>query len=338
MAAFAVCQQSLRRLASDLLPLSALPCVVATANSVLTGGLDSAALAAGMDSGYGAAAEGILSPRDQQQQRPMRHSDTAAAAGQQSGGYADVGAGGDLNGELSRGAVGISAAGGGGSSFKAGTYDAAAQQQVVHTYQAYEDRPAVAKASYMSQAGQEVLGLDDDALIRADPSTVSAAALFGARGTSTAGGAGSSKLSMGGAGAAAAVSAASAARDYGGGSVGSGHTGGGACCTAPAPAGWPGDLPPPEPLTASSSSDAAPVIEVAGEFVAAAFFSRNWQLRDAAAAWLADLVGNGRLSGGPGAEHRELAKGLVRLAVRGLKDKVPQVYSSCLGLLQVGGR
>jgi centrosomal protein CEP104 len=78
------------------------------------------------------------------------------------------------------------------------------------------------------------------------------------------------------------------------------------------------------------------VIEVAGEFVAAAFFSRNWQLRDAAAAWLADLVGNGRLSGGPGAERRELAKGLVRLAVRGLKDKVPQVYSSCLGLLQVG--
>jgi hypothetical protein len=77
------------------------------------------------------------------------------------------------------------------------------------------------------------------------------------------------------------------------------------------------------------------VIEVAGEFVAAAFFSRNWQLRDAAAAWLADLVGNGRLSGGPGGERRELAKGLVRLAVRGLKDKVPQVYSSCLGLLQV---
>jgi centrosomal protein CEP104 len=77
------------------------------------------------------------------------------------------------------------------------------------------------------------------------------------------------------------------------------------------------------------------VVEVAGEFVAAAFFSRNWQLRDAAAAWLADLVSNGRLSGGPGAERRELAKGLVRLAVRGLKDKVPQVYSSCLGLLQV---
>lgn len=32
------------------------------------------------------------------------------------------------------------------------------------------------------------------------------------------------------------------------------------------------------------------------------------------------------------------ARGLVRLAVKGLKDKVPQVYSSCLGLFQVGGR
>ncbi|KAF6260813.1 flagellar associated protein [Scenedesmus sp. NREL 46B-D3] len=209
------------------------------------------------------------------------------------------------------------------------------RQQVVHTYQAYEDRPAVAKASYMSQARQEVLGLDDDALIRADPATVSAAALFGARGASTAGTSGGSRRSMGGAGAAAAASAAaSAGRDYDGGGGSSGQSAGSACCTAPAPAGWPGDLPTPEPLTASSCSDAAPVAEVAGEFVAAAFFSRNWQLRDAAAAWLADLVGNGRLNGGPGAERRELAKGLVRLAVRGLKDKVPQVYCSCLGLLQ----
>ncbi|WIA42558.1 hypothetical protein OEZ86_008540 [Tetradesmus obliquus] len=304
------------------------------AGAASPGGLDGAALpGAGMDGGYGAAAESMLSPRDQQQQqRPMRYSDTAAAAGQQLSGYTDAGAA-DINGEVSRGALGIGAPGSGASSFKAGTYDAAGQQQVVHTYQAYEDRPAVAKASYMSQGGQEMMGLDDDALIRADPSTVSAAALFGARGASTAGG-GSSKLSMGGAGAAAAASAAAAAgRDFGGGGS-SGQTGGGASCSAPAPTGWPGDLPPPEPLTASSSSDAAPVTEVAGEFVAAAFFSRNWQLRDAAAAWLADLVSNGRLSGGPGAERRELAKGLVRLAVRGLKDKVPQVYSSCLGLLQ----
>ena len=76
------------------------------------------------------------------------------------------------------------------------------------------------------------------------------------------------------------------------------------------------------------------MVEVAGEFVAAAYFSRNWQLRDAAAAWLGDLVANGRLSG---ADKRETAKGLVRLAVKGLKDKVPQVYSSSLGLLQVSG-
>jgi hypothetical protein len=46
-----------------------------------------------------------------------------------------------------------------------------------------------------------------------------------------------------------------------------------------------------------------------GEFVASAFFSRNWQLRDAAAGWLADLVTNGRLAGGASSgEKREVAR------------------------------
>lgn len=265
---------------------------------------------------YGAAADGINSPDNpagMQQQTSMRYSDAASAGGQLDGA--------DGTAEVSRGM------GTGGGSFKgSGLYDPTSAMPVVHTYQAYEDRPAVAKASYLGAAG-DGLGMDDDALIKADPSQVSAAAMFAGRGGSSAGG---------------ALSSAKAAALYSGGAAGSmpGDAGipagsgalGGTSCAAPAPAGWPGDLPPPEALSGASAKDADPVVEVAGEFVAAAYFSRNWQLRDAAAAWLGDLVANGRLNGG---DTRETAKGLVRLAVKGLKDKVPQVYSSSLGLLQV---
>lgn len=273
-------------------------CDVIAATGVAAAGLDAAAASpAAAAAVYGEAPEGLLSPQEQQamQQQPMRCSDTAAAVGSQQNSYGDSPA--DITAEMSRAAMGAV----GGSSFKgSSTYDAAAGgvPPVVHTYQAYEDRPAVAKASYMGPAGNEVLGMDDDALIRADPSTVSAAALFGARGSSSAGvpvlgGGGVAKHSVGG--------GAAAGRDYDGSGLAGGAAAGalaGAACSAAAPAGWPGDLPPPEPLTSSSASDAAPVVEVAGEFVAAAFFSRNWQLRDAAAAWLADLVANGRLGGG----------------------------------------
>lgn len=223
----------------------------------------------------------------------------------------------------------------------------AGQHNAVHTYQAYEDRPAVAKASFAGKTGSpgseveaetSLQDLDDEALIRADPSRVSAAAMFGTGGGRSSGtskkalghaaaGGGAARSSGAGPGSLAAAAAAVPAAGGRGAQE----------CGAEPPDGWPSDLPPPEPLAAVSATDAGPVIDVAGEFVAAAFFSRSWQLRDAAAAWLADLTGNGRLSGG-NPERRELARGLVRLAVKGLKDKVPQVYSSCLSLLQVGGR
>lgn len=218
------------------------------------------------------------------------------------------------------------------------------QYSSLHTYQAYEDRPAVAKGSYAGRPGSAgsdggaaeggLQDMDDESLIKADPSRVSAAAMFGGpSGTRSSGvskkslgpgvGAGAGRGAAAGPGSLAAASgmpaAASAAAD---------------ACGAEPPAGWPSDLPPPEPLAAVSATEAGPVTDVAGEFVAAAFFSRSWQLRDAAAAWLADLTSNGRLSGG-GPERKDLARGLVRLAVKGLKDKVPQVYSSSLSLLQV---
>ncbi|KAF8056211.1 CEP104 [Scenedesmus sp. PABB004] len=292
--------------------------------------LDSDGGAAG-GSGGGYAHEPSASPGD----GGPRYSDGAAAAAppQGRGSYADSAGGGDAPLGEPLGGRAAPPSGGGGSFRAGGGYDGA-PGGVVHTYQAYEDRPAVAKAAYLGQG--EGLGMDDETLIRADPSTVSAAALFGARGGSSAGGFGGGAPSAGGGGAGGGgggfPGGGGGARAPGGG--GGSSAGGGPTCGAPAPGGWPGDLPPPEALSPSAASDAAPVLEVAGEYVAAAFFSRNWQLRDAAAAWLADLVGNGRLAGGPSGERRDLARGLVRLAVRGLRDKVPQVYSSCLGLLQ----
>jgi centrosomal protein CEP104 len=279
--------------------------------------------------------------RQQQRQHQQRqHSQRLAGEGSEGpegllaqGSQADAAAGADYDAD-----AGLHT---GGSS---GGY--ADQYSAVHTYQAYEDRPAVAKGAYAGRPGsaggedggadEGVADLDDENLIKADPSRVSAAAMFGGHGgarssgvskkalASHAGGSGGARGGVGGPGSLAAAAgtpaAAHAAADV---------------CGAEPPDGWPSDLPAPEPLAAAvSASDAGPVIDVAGEFVAAAFFSRSWQLRDAAAAWLADLTSNGRLSGGA-PERRELARGLVRLAVKGLKDKVPQVYSSSLSLLQV---
>ncbi len=64
----------------------------------------------------------------------------------------------------------------------------------------------------------------------------------------------------------------------------------------PAPAGWPADLPPPEPLTAATSKEAGPIEELAGEFCARAAYSKNWQLREAAVTWLMGQVKDGAVS------------------------------------------
>jgi centrosomal protein CEP104 len=225
--------------------------------------------------------------------------------------------------------------------YSGGGYDD--QYSALHTYQAYEDRPAVAKASYAgrpasagSDGGAEggLQDMDDESLIKADPSRVSAAAMFGGPGATRSSGVSKKSLGpAGGAGGGRGAAAGPGSLAAASGMPAAASTAADACGAEP-PDGWPSDLPPPEPLAAVSATEAGPVTDVAGEFVAAAFFSRSWQLRDAAAAWLADLTSNGRLSGG-GPERKELVRGLVRLAVKGLKDKVPQVYSSSLSLLQV---
>ncbi|GLC37245.1 hypothetical protein PLESTB_001144100 [Pleodorina starrii] len=96
----------------------------------------------------------------------------------------------------------------------------------------------------------------------------------------------------------------------------------------PAPPGWPGDLPSPEPVPGPVAKEAEALEDLAGEYVARAFFSKNWQLRDAAVVWLAKEVSSGGFEG-----KRDAFRTLVRLAVRGMKDKVANVYLSCLALL-----
>lgn len=151
--------------------------------------------------------------------------------------------------------------------------------------------------------------------------------------------------------------------------------------------GWPADLPPPETLAGANVKDAEGLAELAGDYAAAAAFSRNWQLRDAAlqhATQVGGGDGDGRRAGrcwrsvsararararrGAGRRPEErrgeqhmtmgsgaaaapgcaqlvksgqaggAARGLVRLAVRALKDKVPNVFAAALTLYQVGRR
>lgn len=49
-----------------------------------------------------------------------------------------------------------------------------------------------------------------------------------------------------------------------------------------APKGFPADLPVPEQLKSADVKDAQPVIDLVGDYVARAMFSKTWQLREAA--------------------------------------------------------
>jgi hypothetical protein len=50
----------------------------------------------------------------------------------------------------------------------------------------------------------------------------------------------------------------------------------------PAPEGFPGDLPPPEPLLVADAKDASDLSGVLQEYLIRCLFSKNWQLREAA--------------------------------------------------------
>ncbi len=52
--------------------------------------------------------------------------------------------------------------------------------------------------------------------------------------------------------------------------------------TGRAPPGWPGDLAPPEAMSAADAKDASELAGVLEEYVLRCLFSKNWQLREAA--------------------------------------------------------
>ena len=57
------------------------------------------------------------------------------------------------------------------------------------------------------------------------------------------------------------------------------------------PEGWPGGLPLPEPLSAADAKEADDISELLGPYVAAALYSRHWQLREAALQQLVAFLG-----------------------------------------------
>ncbi|MEW5298759.1 MAG: hypothetical protein WDW36_001843 [Sanguina aurantia] len=89
----------------------------------------------------------------------------------------------------------------------------------------------------------------------------------------------------------------------------------------PPPRGWPADLPPPEPLASAVAKEAELLEDMAGEFVARAAFSKNWQLRDAALMHLAKEAEGGGFN-----DKRDAFKILMRMVQRGMKDKVANVF------------
>ena len=58
------------------------------------------------------------------------------------------------------------------------------------------------------------------------------------------------------------------------------------------PEGWPGGLPLPEPLSAADAKEADDISELLGPYVAAALYSRHWQLREAALLQLVAFLGD----------------------------------------------
>lgn len=103
-------------------------------------------------------------------------------------------------------------------------------------------------------------------------------------------------------------------------------------CDIPAPPGWPTDLTGPESIPAGPDAQASePFIQLAGEYVARALFSKSWQLRDAAVVYMTKQAKKG--------EYDDKGKDVVfktlsRVVQRGVNDKVANVFMSSVALLK----
>ncbi len=101
----------------------------------------------------------------------------------------------------------------------------------------------------------------------------------------------------------------------------------------PAPAGFPSELPPPEPLSGDVAKESGPLQALIGEFCTRCMYSKSWQLREAGMAALAQEVGRPEalpVLDGSGDALRLLA-GVV---AQGLPSRIPAVSAAALALLR----
>lgn len=87
-----------------------------------------------------------------------------------------------------------------------------------------------------------------------------------------------------------------------------------------------GDLPPPEPLSASDEKDAAPLIDAFGEHLVRCLYSRVWNLRQHAVGEIERTLPNLRVDG------RTLVHAVCRVVTRCAADKMVQVYLAAMHL------
>lgn len=100
--------------------------------------------------------------------------------------------------------------------------------------------------------------------------------------------------------------------------------------STPPPEGFPPDLPTPEPLTTANAKLALSLERFAGEYVAQCFYSMNWHLREAALVYVESKIDQLIVLG----QEREQFRTLCAVVVRGLKDKVPNVFLTSTSLIE----
>lgn len=99
---------------------------------------------------------------------------------------------------------------------------------------------------------------------------------------------------------------------------------------SPAPDGFPPDLPPPEPISAANAKAGQSLERFAGEYVAQCFYSKNWHLREASLVYLQSNLDRLLQPG----QERENFRLMSQVVVKGLKDKVANVFLTSTSLIQ----
>ncbi|CAL5219862.1 g1780 [Coccomyxa viridis] len=102
--------------------------------------------------------------------------------------------------------------------------------------------------------------------------------------------------------------------------------------TGRAPPGWPGDLAPPEAMSAADAKDASELAGVLEEYVLRCLFSKNWQLREAALQYIERQLSGDDLTK---QAKQDLARCLGPTFSMTLMDKVPGVYLASVSLLKM---